>query len=729
MSSGQDLRARYARAATLTPDGISALMRNRSIDPQWTGGGDTFWYQRQCEDDAASDEYVLVDPVAATRTVVQSFEELGLSPAEGGAVPGVLPSPDGKGGLIVCDHDLWAVNVAGEERRLTTTGEPAFGWGELVENNNMNVPFKRMGVKLPPVGTVYSPSGRYVLTTRVDQRSMTPRQMVEQVSPSGKARPITHELRVQLDDEGEPPPGEGLIVDLTTGAAVVVDMRDGLASGLMTNGSREAHWRHDEAAVYVLKHRMGGATLSLIEIGTTTGELRELVTLDEPPLYEPNQFLYSLPLWHVLSSGEEAILFSQRDGWGHLYLYDLSTGQCRHAISSGELVVRDLLRVDEQRREVTFVAGSAGGGHNPYWRKVYRASLDGDRQVLLTPEPADHEVYAPQPDFFHLVFGEGKPQPSGFSPSGRFFVDHQSTVSEAPIILLRDADRGGEIVLELERADVSRLEAAGYVTPEQFCVKADDGVTDLWGVLGWPSSPVDGARIPVIEYIYAGFQIACQPSSYVGGRKTATNQAWFPMFNELGFATVIVDGRGTPGRHRDFRQWTHRHGHTSRGLDDHPHAITELAKTFPMLDLDRVGAIGHSYGGYNTARVMLMFPEFYKVGVSSAGVHEAAKSPYDAWSWFMGAGYDRSSTSYAELGNLHLVDRLTGHLLLLAGEIDENATLDHTYALVNALIKAGKRFDLKIWPGFNHYQLGSYFFMTCWDYFERHLLGEGPPPK
>lgn len=729
MSAEQEMLARYDRSTAMLPERLGALMRNRSIDPQWLGDDDRFWYVRQTETDEVTEEYVLVDPVAGTRKVVGSLEELDLPAAPPAPVAGRLPSPDGSFSLFRRDHDLWHVDhTSGAERRLTTDGEEAFAWGELVDNNNMNVPFKRMGLVLPPVGTVFSPSGRYVLTVRVDQRAMPIRHMVEQVSIDGRTRPAVHELRVALDDELITPETQCLLIDLSTGTTTLLDTADGLGSGLMMNGSREAHWSADESALFLLRCVMGGSGVGLARIDTATGERTDVVGFEEPPLYEPNQFLYSLPLWHVLSSGAEAVLFSQRDGWGHLYLYDLSTGECRHAITSGELVVRDLLHVDEARRELTFVAGSAQDGHNPYWRKAYRASLDGGAQVLLTPEAADHELASPAPDFFHLVFGQGKPQPRSISPSGRYFIDHQSTVEQAPVILLRDAQSAGEVVLELERTDISRLQAAGYVVPTQFCVKADDGVTDLWGVLALPATPLDAAKVPVIEYIYAGYQTTAQPPSFLGGGKTSGNHAWLPMFNELGFAAVILDGRGTPGRDRTFRQWTHRQGHTTRGLEDHPHAIRELAKQHPQLDLDNVGIVGHSYGGYNAARCLLMFPDFYKAGVSSAGVHESGRMPHGSWTWFMGAEHSRTSEEYLHLGNLHLVDQLKGDLLLITGEIDENATLDHTYALVNALVKAGKRFDMKIWPGFNHYQLGAYVFMSMWDHFVESLT-QAPVPR
>jgi dipeptidyl-peptidase-4 len=189
----------------------------------------------------------------------------------------------------------------------------------------------------------------------------------------------------------------------------------------------------------------------------------------------------------------------------------------------------------------------------------------------------------------------------------------------------------------------------------------------------------------------------------------------------------MVDGRGTPGRDRRFRQWTFQHFHTERGIEDHVTAIRALASEHPQLDLGRVGVVGHSYGGYNAARMLLMFPDVYRAAISSAGVHDPAKMTRGQWDWHVGAEPDRDSDEYRELGNLHLADRLEGDLLLCCGEIDENATVDHTFALADALMKAGKRFDLKIWPGLNHYQFTPYVHMAFWDHFTRSLLGEEPP--
>ncbi|MDP9100871.1 MAG: prolyl oligopeptidase family serine peptidase [Actinomycetota bacterium] len=714
MTDNPTLHQRYEQAAALAPEKQAALMRNRRIDPVWTGDGDVFWYVRQTDD---GEEHVLVDPVAGTRTVAATLEELGVDVSVPTPSAGLLVGPDGRG-LTRRDHDLWLIDADGTETQVTKDGEPGFAWGELPEASNMAVPFRRMGLVLPPIGTVHSPSGRLVLTMRTDQRGMQPAHLVEHVSTQG--RPECHEIRVRLDDEGDNPPGGARILDLDAGTSVDIDVTDGLTSMVIMNGSCEATWSADETRVFFFHRQIGGATASLVEVDAATGARRDVITLDEAPLYEPNQFLYSLPLVRVLPETDEAILFSQRDGWGHLYLYDLVTGDCKNAVSSGEMTVRDIVHVDVEAREVTYLAGGGPEG-NPLHRKVFRAGFDGGTQQLLTPEPLDHDLVAPEPQFFHLVFGRGKPLVTSVSPSGRFFVDHQSTVSDAPVIVLRDASAGGTVVLELERTDISRLLAAGYSVPRAFSVKADDGVTDLWGVLALPADPIDPASIPVIEYVYAGFQVTQAPPSFLGGGKTSGAHGHIAPFNALGFAGVLVDGRGTPGRDRAFRQHTFKQFHTARGLEDHVTFITGLASMEPSLDLSRVGVIGHSYGGYNAARMVLMFPDFFKAAVSGAGVHDPRKTPRGLWDWHMGTSYDRACEEYQQLGNLHLASSLVGDLLIACGEIDENATVDHSYALAQALIKAGKRFDFKVWPGLNHYQQGPYVQMAFWDHFVRSL--------
>jgi dipeptidyl aminopeptidase/acylaminoacyl peptidase len=443
-------------------------------------------------------------------------------------------------------------------------------------------------------------------------------------------------------------------------------------------------------------------------------------------MYEANPYMYHLPLFAVLPASREAIWFSQRDGWGHLYLYDLDTGLMKNSITVGQLAISDILRVDRDKREVFFLAGSAEDGHNPYWRKIYRASLDGGEQTLLTPEPADHDVAAPRPAFFDLIFNRGAAAAEPISPDGRYFIDHMSTVCEPPEVVLRESETG-RVVAVLERTDVSALLAAGYRAPEEFCVKAADGVTDIWGVITLPDTEPN-EMVPVVDIMYAGHQVSFAPRGWVGRELEFKTAAPSASLAALGMASVVLDGRGTPGRDKLFRQWTHGHPETARGLEDHVAAIQHLAEAYPQLDLDRVGVTGESFGGYYCVRATLLFPDFFKAAVSSVGVHVPEKMPKGTWSWHVGPDIDRTSATYQALSNLPLVDRLKGKLMLVYGDLDENATPDHTLALIDALIQAGKRFDAKVFPGQNHYHVTDYrTIVTVWDFLVEHLLGEEVP--
>ncbi|THC51787.1 DPP IV N-terminal domain-containing protein [Streptomyces sp. A1499] len=759
-SEPSECAARYRKAHALVPEKLAELMRNNTVVPQWTGEGDRFWYRRNADD--GGHEYVLVDPdgfhreplfdpadvtarlaavfdgpVDLETTPVVRFRPEGngvyvglldgrtavLSPDGDATFPGpdraALPGPDGTQVLFLRAHNLWSRDIAtGGERPLTTTGEPFYAWGATPDYTRALLPLAAADRPLPPALACFSPSGRTVMAVRLDERAVPEHPFVDQLPP-GRARPKLRPFRYHHEDETLSGGAELAFVDLETGSLAVHAVDAALVANFVSNGPDTVAWACDEAAVYLLWHSTGARTASLVRVDVRTGERKVVLSETAEPIYEPNTHLYSLPLIRVLPASNEVIWFSQADGWGHLYRHDLTTGARLGAITSGNLVVRDLLRVDEQRREVLFVAGCGDGGDNPYWRKVYWADLDGSGQTLLTPEPADHELIAPAPQFLTSIFGVAPT--SSVSPSGRWFIDRMSTVTAPPQILLRDT-RDGTVAGELERTDVSALLEAGFTVPEQFQVTADDGETQLWGVITLPPGLPPDSRVPVIDLMYAGFQVVAQPTGWLSGGGNASWGQLGAAFAALGFATIVMDGRGTPGRDRVFRQWTHGVPAEPRGLDDHVTALRALADSYP-LDLEHVGVIGHSYGGYNSVRSMLYFPHFFKVAVSSAGVHDAVKMHKGSWNWFLGEHGTHDPAALRDLGNLHLADRLRGKLLLLAGDQDANATMDHTFALIRALIDADRPFDLKIWPGGDHYSTTTPYTRTViWEYFVEHLL-------
>lgn len=713
-----DLADRYAAAFRLAPERLVPLIRNRRVVPTWTGTGDTFWYRRQLAGDRT--EAVLVDPAAGTRTVVPDDDPRLVAAAPR---PAGVRSLDGRREAFRRGDDLWWRDLgSGVETRLTHDGEPHRAWGALPDNVMVRLPLRRAGLDVPPAGTAFSPSGRYLVTVRVDERDVRAVTLVEHLPASG-ARPVAHEIRALLDEDDDTGEHQLAVLDLLTGQRLLAAVGRDAVMALVTLGPAAATFSHDESELYVFAHDLGSPCGRLLAVSTATGDVRTVVEETEDGPYEPNTYLYNLPLVTVLPRRGEVLWFSQRDGWGHLYRYALRDGALLGRVTQGELVVTDVLRCDEERGEVLLLAGSGHDGRNPYWRTLYRVALDGSSQVLLTPEPCDHGIPAPAPEFFELIFGAHLPPVAPLSPSGDWVVDCLSTPADPPVSVLRST-RTGEVVLELERADVSALLAAGYVSPQPFCVQVDGAA--VWGVLTLPPDLSPGSSVPVVDLMYAGFQMRTQPICYLGDVQSAQGSD-AASYAALGLATVVLDGRGTPGRDRAFRRHGQGRPQEVDPLADHVAALRALGAQVPALDLSRVGVTGHSYGGYNSVRALLLHPGFFRAAVSSAGAHVPDKLAHGAWAWHLAPGGDRSSDAYRALGNLHLVDRLEGALLLQHGLLDENCTVDHVFALTDALMRAGKRFDLKLWPRADHYTSSPYATMTTWDHFVRHLLGLAPP--
>ena len=323
-----------------------------------------------------------------------------------------------------------------------------------------------------------------------------------------------------------------------------------------------------------------------------TGAIRDVIEEKAETFYESGNGAVN---WRYLPASNEVIWFSERDNWGHLYLHDLKTGREKNAITSGNGNVTQLLRVDEKNRQLYFVAVGREQGRDPYFRHLYRVSMDGKNLQLLTPEDADHDV--------------------AVSPSGRFFVDTYSKPDVPPVSQVRDAD--GKLVLALEKADVSRLVAAGWKPPVPITVKARDGVTDLYGLMYKPTNFDAGEEIPDRQPHLSRAADRQRRRPHVQLRRAAIAQA----LAELGFVVVEIDGMGTPWRSKKFHE-AYYGNMGDNTLPDQVAAMKELASRYPWIDIDRAGIYGHSGGGYATADAMFRYPDFFKVGISEAGNHD-----------------------------------------------------------------------------------------------------------
>ncbi|MGW7368857.1 prolyl oligopeptidase family serine peptidase [Streptomyces sp. NPDC054841] len=396
---------------------------------------------------------------------------------------------------------------------------------------------------------------------------------------------------------------------------------------------------------------------------------------------------------------DEVLWYSQRDGWGHLYRYDLRTGALLGQVTSGQWAVRKILHVDEAERVVYFTA-SGLVAEDPYRCTVCRVGLDGSGFAKVTDDELDHVVTLPD--------------------TMEYFIDSASTVDTPPVTRVRDW--AGRVLVELERADISKLTATGWTPPERFRVKAADGVTDIYGVLYHPRGFDPARRYAVVDNIYPGPQTnRVDPGFGLGGMGLDAE----PLA-ALGFVVVAVDGRGTPGRSKAFHDASYGHLADAGCLADHVAALRQLAETRPWMDLDRVGAFGHSGGGFATVRAMLDFPEVYKAGVALSGSHEARSFSLDFVEAYDGADNPKA---WARASNVDLADRLAGKLLLVHGEMDDRVHPDHTLRLADRLIAADKDFELLIVPGAEHTFIDclAYVRKRGWDFLVRELMGMQPP--
>jgi dipeptidyl-peptidase-4 len=660
---------------------------------------------------------------------------------------GLLISPDKHWGALSRGGNLWLRDMrSGQERALTADGEGSNlgygvypgGWKAAAIARERAV---AQGYVLPPMETSWSPDSRTILVPRVDQRHVADYPYLETVPGDGSFRPVPHLVRVPLVGE-RPPSFEWFAVDIGSGQSrrlelpydkLLVMQQDLLAV-------RKTWWSSDARHLYAVAFGYNMESAYLFDVDVGTGAARTIVEEHMLPRMDLNSTSYNPPNVRVTRNGAEVIWFSQRDGWGHLYLYDGQTGRLKNQITKGNWLVRDIVDVDEGRRRIYFTAGGREAG-NPYYRYLYRVNFDGSGLTLLSPEHADHILTSPYNDVLSV---DGAVGYQVVSPSGKYVVYTYSTATQPPRTVIRSTG-DGKMIATVDTADASALLAAGYHPPEEFVVKAADGVTELWGEMYKPSTFDPTKRYPVVDLEYASPLTAVVPHDFARAINGVPAQSpSSEALAELGFIVVAIDGRGTTYRSRAFLHSTYGHLNVN-GLDDHVAAIRQLGERFAYVDTTRVGIMGGSYGGWSAFRGMLEFPDFYTVGVAGSPPASQHNQYLDYHATAMQGRpiYSDGSetrptlsevpTNYVALDGRQQAARLKGHLMILMGELDENVLPGSTLEFVDALMRANKDFDLVYMPNQNHvtgygaYGGGAYTTRRIYDYFVRYLLGATPP--
>lgn len=783
-AQGQDAErlSGYVQAERFTKEKLNTMLFSTSVDPHWFQKGNSFWYEYKTGNGKA---WYVVDPVAKTKRPLFDLDDIAAQITEIVKDPFTaqqLPiqkleagedgrtftfqitssqdakkdttdkdkgpkkeifffsydyptrkltwledkkketkypdwasfSPDGKTVVYAKDLNLYRMSREDYEKlkkddkdstvtdiQLTTFGVKDFGFGQPYSllNTDTLCNGKRKGVW----GIVWSPDSRYFAVTVEDERAVKDLWVINSMA---SPRPTLETYKYQMPGEKEAPVEHLFLFDMNDNSykeirtSAFKDQTLRLARRPWEQKGRDRKevanvWLGDNDRFFVTR---SSRDLHRIDICSYTVGQDSIRPIIEERM---NTYQEVRPL-ATIGNGKELIQWSERDGWAHLYLYD-GEGNLKNRITRGPWHVDQIVKVDEAKRVVYFLANGKDKDENPYYEHLYRVGLDGNGLQQVTPG-----------DYFHTV---------SMDDNAAFVVNNYSRVNTIPRTDLMDSN--GRKLMTLEESDFSGLLAAGYQFPEPFKVKAADGVTDLYGVMYKPFNFDSTALYPIIDYVYPGPQVEATvyPFSRMSVRTDRLAQA--------GFIVITVGNRGG---HPSRSKWYHNFGYGNLrdyGLADQKAAIEQLANRYSFIDINRVGIHGHSGGGFMSTAAILQYPDFFKVAVSCAGNHD--NRIYNRWWSETHHGVkevvsEKGDTTfvYNIKTNEEIANRLKGHLMLVHGDIDNNVHPGNTLRVVDALIRAGKRFDMLLLPQQRHGfgDMDEYFYWRMVDYFSRNLLGE-----
>jgi dipeptidyl-peptidase-4 len=591
------------------------------------------------------------------------------------------------------------------EHQLTKDGIEYYGYGG--NDNETNVDAVKNKNKRKSSQVLWSPDSKHFVTIRTDNRKVKDLWVINSIADP---RPTLETYKYEMPGEKESPLREMILFNfeaktyqkLNTSLFKDQELSTWQAPVLQKNRDDEfvpSVWLGTANEFYFYRTGRDLKRIDVCSVDIGTGKVTVHVQ-------ERMNTYIDITRPGLINGGAELVEWSERDGWGHFYLYD-NAGKLKNQITSGPFHCDEIVNIDEKKRVLYFTASGREPHEDPYYVHLYSINLDGSGIKLLDAG-----------NFTHT---------SSLNDNATYFVNSFSRVNTAPKSVLYDT--WGTKVMDLETADLSALMATGYKFPEPFKVKADDGITDLYGVMYKPFDFDPAKKYPIIEYVYPG------PQTESVSKAFSARMDYVDRLAQLGFIVVSVGNRGgTPERSK----WYHTYGYGNLrdyGLADKKATVEQLAVRYPFIDIDRVGITGHSGGGFMSTAAILVYPDFFKVAVSESGNHD--NSVYNRWWSEKHNGVKETITpkgdttfQYTIDKNPELAKNLKGYLMLSTGDIDNNVHPANTIRLMNALIKANKRFDFVMLPGQRHAygDMTEYFFWKKADYFVEHLLGDFSQP-
>ena len=782
VSSQNEVTPNYDLAAKFSPKNIAKMVHSTSVNPNWLKLGNKFWYQYKTTDGS---KYYIVD--ADRRTRKELFDndkmaawltEITKDPYDAKHLPRFnfkfvknetaiqfrvtskeeVESKDKKGkkekkvyhfeytlganGLKVLSNDKapkedwkkWA-NIAPDssivffsrkfnlywmdkenflkavkdekdstivENQWTRDGVKNYGYGGYGRGLDNEEIEKRKDDRFPVRGYWSSDSKKFIYQ-KTDSRHIKDLWVINSVA---NKRPTLETYKYHMPGEKEYYKREVLIFDIPTKEInkLKLDPEEQQYISIFSKRRKPSSLRDDFRPTLLLSEKgkiyfhtisRDRQSLKICVADINSGAVQVLIE------DKTNTYFYETKPVYLIKNETQMIHWSERDGWGHYYRYDIN-GNLLNRITKGSFHSDNINYIDEKTNTMYFTAHGFDNSIDPYYEHTYKISLTGGTPRALNPGNFNTS--------------------SRPSDNHKYFVNNYSRVNTIPKSELRSSD--GSLVMNLETADLSSLFEAGYQFPEPFKAKADDGITDIYGVIYKPFDFDENKKYPLLEYVYPGPQTESVNKSFSQRMDRLDRMA------QLGFIVITLGNRGG---HPDRSKWYHNYGYGNArdyGLADKKYVAEQLANRHSFIDINKVGIYGHSGGGFMSTAAILVYPDFFKVAYSQAGNHD--NTMYNSWWAETHYGVKEKENKEGEVEwmididkNPSLAKNLKGKLFLVTGDIDNNVHPGATIRMANELIKANKRFDFMLLPTQRHGfgNMTEYNFWLRADHFTKHLLG------